>query len=51
MKKTIKKVAKKAAPRARSKVSGTHFHGVQHEFIIITGGGFLVIVLALMLFF
>jgi len=49
-----KKVAKKTRAKKRvslRRASNKTFYGLDHEFIIITGGGFLVIVLGILLFF
>jgi hypothetical protein len=49
VKKTTKsvKTKSKSKPRSSKKTYSTHIYGLEREFVLITGGGFLVIVLAL----
>jgi hypothetical protein len=50
-KQTVSKTSKLPKKRKTAKIVEETFFGLEHDFVIITGGGFLVIVLAVMLFF
>lgn len=47
---TVKKKAPAKKKTVKKRAVQT-IYGIEHEFVIITGGGFLVVVLASMLFF
>jgi hypothetical protein len=51
VKKSATKAKSKVKSRARRSYKTATIYGLEHEFIIITGGGFVVIALAFMLFF